>query len=369
MNATRRYLSIVLVILFVVVKSEDIEYGPTLANATFVILARNSDIDGVISSVKAIEDRFNRRYHYPYVFLNDEPFHHDFKYRLSLVMSGPAEFGQIPEEHWSQPDWIDENKASEARKNMVRKGVKYGGSVSYRNMCRFNSGFFYRHPLMQKYKYYWRIEPNVRFLCDIDFDPFQFMHDNGKIYSFTIAVYEIPATIASLWPALQDFMQKYPEYIMPESTNSMGFISSNSGKTYNRCHFWSNFEIADMDFYRGPAYSKYFEHLDKAGGFYYERWGDAPVHSIAASLFLNTSQLHFFQEIGYQHDDWAHCPFDREIWEKGKCVCQFASGFDYDSNSCKGVWDHFNVMRYMDNKNAQKNAQKDGQLSCTVLEA
>jgi len=46
---------------------------------------------------------------------------------------------------------------------------------------------------------------------------------------------------------------------------------------YNLCHFWSNFEIASLDFWRGEAYMKYFETLDKAGGFYYERWGDAPV--------------------------------------------------------------------------------------------
>jgi hypothetical protein len=33
---------------------------------------------------------------------------------------------------------------------------------------------------------------------------------------------------------------------------------------------WSNFEIADMDFWRGPAYTAFFEHLDFTGGFYYE---------------------------------------------------------------------------------------------------
>lgn len=33
---------------------------------------------------------------------------------------------------------------------------------------------------------------------------------------------------------------------------------------------WSNFEIADMDFWRGEAYTKYFEYLDSTGGFYYE---------------------------------------------------------------------------------------------------
>jgi hypothetical protein len=33
---------------------------------------------------------------------------------------------------------------------------------------------------------------------------------------------------------------------------------------------WSNFEIGDMDFWRGPAYTAFFEHLDMNGGFYYE---------------------------------------------------------------------------------------------------
>lgn len=88
----------------------------------------------------------------------------------------------------------------------------------------------------------------------------------------------------------------------------MDFISDDGGETYNRCHFWSNFEIGDLNFWRSEAYMKYFEHLDNAGGFYYERWvsvrkrlstfrsvnslmrccfvqGDAPVHSIGAALF------------------------------------------------------------------------------------
>ncbi len=49
------------------------------ANATFVFLCRNSDINSVVSSVQQMEDRFNRRYHYPWVFLNEEPFTDEFK--------------------------------------------------------------------------------------------------------------------------------------------------------------------------------------------------------------------------------------------------------------------------------------------------
>jgi len=33
---------------------------------------------------------------------------------------------------------------------------------------------------------------------------------------------------------------------------------------------WSNFEIADMDFWRSEAYAAFFNYLDRSGGFYYE---------------------------------------------------------------------------------------------------
>ena len=50
------------------------------------------------------------------------------------------EFGLVPPEQWNQPDWIDEEKATASRNKMVQERVPYGDSVSYRNMCRYNSG-------------------------------------------------------------------------------------------------------------------------------------------------------------------------------------------------------------------------------------
>jgi alpha 1,2-mannosyltransferase len=49
------------------------------ANATFIMLARNDDVDGAVNAIRALEDRFNYKHHYPYVFLNDVEFSHDFK--------------------------------------------------------------------------------------------------------------------------------------------------------------------------------------------------------------------------------------------------------------------------------------------------
>ena len=83
---------------------------------------------------------------------------------------------------------------------------------------------------------------------------------------------------------------------------------------------WSNFEIADLDFWRDEPYMKFFEHLDKAGGFYVERWGDAPVHSIGAALLAPKEKLHFFREVGYRHEPFQHCPADSSH-RQGKCWC------------------------------------------------
>ena len=56
------------------------------------------------------------------------------------------------------------------------------------------------------------------------------------------------------------------------------------------------------------------------------RWGDAPVHSIAASLFLSKNEIHFFDDIGYRHDSFMHCPMARELQKKCHCDAQESFG-------------------------------------------
>ncbi|THH01251.1 hypothetical protein EW026_g1423 [Hermanssonia centrifuga] len=324
------------------------------ANATFVLLARNSDLNGIAMSMKQMEDRFNKKFQYPYVFLNEEPFSEEFKSfvhapmlpielpvytsdrRVSELTDAPIQFGLIPHDHWYQPDWVDEEKASAARADMVRNQVIYGGSVPYRNMCRYNSGFFYRHELLQNYKYYWRIEPDVTFFCDLDYDPFLIMEDQKKVYGFTVSLYEYPATIPTLWETVREFIDANPDLV--EEGNAMNFISDDGGNNYNRCHFWSNFEIGDLDFWRDVPYTKFFEFLDSKGGFYYERWGDAPVHSIGAALFAKKEQIHFFSDIGYRHNPFQHCP-QGDAHKKGKCWCNPNDNFDYEGYSCLNRYD------------------------------
>ncbi|KAL2429562.1 Alpha-1,2 mannosyltransferase KTR1 [Exophiala dermatitidis] len=313
-------------------------------NATFVTLARNSDIWEIARSIRQVEDRFNRNYNYDWVFLNDKPFDDQFKKVTTSLVSGKTHYGEIPEEHWSFPPWIDTKKAEAVREDMRRRKIIYGDSVSYRHMCRFESGFFFRHPLMQQFEYYWRVEPSVELFCDIHYDPFRYMKDNKKKYSFVLSLYEYVETIPTLWDSVKKFMKNHPEHIAED--NSLAFLSDDGGETYNKCHFWSNFEIGNLDWLRSQAYIDFFESLDKDGGFFYERWGDAPVHSIGAGLLLRKDEIHFFNDIAYYHVPFTHCPTGEDLRLKLKCHCNPADNFDWKGYSC--------TSRYFDLNNIQK---------------
>lgn len=287
--------------------------------ATFVTLARNRDIWELLESIRQIEDKFNSKFHYDWVFLNDEEFNEEFKRETTRMISGTTHYGKIDQDQWSFPEWIDVDKAAETRRRMKEEKIIYGDSISYRHMCRFESGFFFRHPLMQQFDYYWRVEPGIKIHCDINYDLFKFMDDNQYEYSFTISLPEYGATIPTLWDTTRAFMKEHPEYVDPN--NFMSFISDDGGSTYNGCHFWSNFEIGKLSLWNSQAYLDYFTYLDKAGGFFYERWGDAPVHSIAVSLFLDKEKIHFFDDIGYYHVPFNNCPVDKEVRIANKCSC------------------------------------------------
>ena len=328
--------------------------GPRM-NATFVTLARNSDVWEISKSIRDVEDRFNRRYNYDWVFLNDKPFDSTFKKITTSLVSGNTYYGQIPQEHWSFPEWIDQDKAAKVRQDMAERKIIYGDSISYRHMCRYESGLFFRHPLMLNYQYYWRVEPAVQFLCDLHYDPFRYMAENNKKYSFVLSLYEYVETIPTLWDSVKKFMKNHPEHVAAD--NSMGFLSDDGGDTYNKCHFvscgdptcdlersltlrrafrqWSNFEIGSLEWLRSDAYMDYFSSLDQDGGFFYERWGDAPVHSIAAGILLSKDEVHFFNDIAYYHVPFTHCPTEEKLRLDLRCHCNPKENFDWKGYSCE----------------------------------
>lgn len=205
--------------------------------------------------------------------------------------------------------------------------AKYTADLSHHVLC----SFFYDHPALLEYKYYWRVEPDIRFTCALTYDPFVAMQAHGKRYGYNIALWERGQTVPSLFRKLADFKATRHPYTSPLWTamidasympwpfrRVLAWLRNRDayGNLWNMCHFWSNLEIADLDFFRSPEYREIFEFLDKDGGFYHERWGDAPVHSLAAAMLLQPEELHHFSDLGYIHDGLQYCTFQSTAEER-----------------------------------------------------
>ncbi|KAJ2795212.1 alpha-1,2-mannosyltransferase ktr1, partial [Coemansia guatemalensis] len=283
--------------------------------AAMVSLVRNSNLDGIRSTIRQVDDRFNRNYNYPYILLNDKDFTEQFKNKVRAVTKAPVYFGKVSEEHWGLSPYVTEKEVKEALERNRDRYI-YGGSYSYRLMCRYQSGFIHKHPLLKDLDYYWRIEPDVEYYCDLPYDPFRYMRDKGLVYGFNIAPPEKRETVETLWDTTRKWMMEN-QGLLPEESFIRWIADKNAH--YTLCHFWSNFEIVDLSFYRSEAYESFFQHLDRAGGFFYERWGDAPVHSIAAAMLLRKDQIHWFEDIGYRHPGYRHCPRKPDM--AARCIC------------------------------------------------
>ncbi|KAK9463972.1 glycolipid 2-alpha-mannosyltransferase-domain-containing protein [Lipomyces oligophaga] len=308
------------------------------ANATLLSLVRNSELSGLLRTMKDVEQTFNAKFNYPWTFMNDVPFSEDFKRRTQAATKSECRYEVIPKHQWETPAWINPDITAVSADILQEENIMYAKLASYHRMCRWNSGMFYQHPALKDYRWYWRVEPNTRYFCSVDYDVFRFMEDNNKTYGFVINIYDIPQSIRTLWPTTLEFIAKHPEFVHPN--NSLDWLTDTTDRPnngdiangYSTCHFWSNFEIGDMDFFRSDAYSQYFDYLDQAGGFFYERWGDAPIHSIGVGLFEDKHKIHWFKDIGYVHQPYYNCPTSPKC--KGCTPGKFSNAGYLDKENC-----------------------------------
>jgi mannosyltransferase len=147
------------------------------------------------------------------------------------------------------------------------------------------------------------------------------MEENNKTYGFTIAIKELRETVPNIFRYASAFKRTYnitssglwemfldkekdekrkkdqakdeakrknkkplPEEILNTEPGKGNIESIDpdamEGESYNMCHFWSNFEIANLDWFRSKEYNDFFNTMDRSGGFWMER--------VRPSLVLNS---------------------------------------------------------------------------------
>ncbi|KAF9199454.1 alpha 1,2-mannosyltransferase 2.4.1, partial [Haplosporangium sp. Z 27] len=204
-----------------ILSDESLIYEVEKANGVLVILTHEDELQNTRETIRQVEDRFNRDRNYPWVVLSPLPLTARSQNLTKQLSKGVMTFGIIPHEQWSLPKWID---AARVRNNDYAK-MKLGmnrTSLLARHKWRYMSGFVAQHELLDKYEFFWRVDPGVEIFCDVEEDPMLALKKSA--WSLSSAINE--AGVPGAWPIIQKIKGAHRD-IIPTS-NDEAFLTKES---------------------------------------------------------------------------------------------------------------------------------------------
>ena len=180
--------------------------------------------------------------------------------------------------HFDIPHFIDRSLVPEI---VCKK------AIGYRHMCRFHAKLLYEQPIIARLQYLWRLDDDSFITSPVGYGVFKLMRDRRIQYGFRVVRIDSQICVLGLWEAVDVYAKEraitpkfqWPRYQM----------------------FYNNFELSDLDVWRSRDYREYIEFIDRMGGIYYHRCGDAPIKSLAVTLLISDSRIHYFSDIAYEH--------------------------------------------------------------------
>ncbi|GMG19689.1 unnamed protein product [Ambrosiozyma monospora] len=282
-----------------------------------------------------------------------------FKEKVANLCSGKVTFGTIPSNYWNSYDdifEIDEKKLLNCMNRLSSEQVSFPDSMFLRMKFRFHAGFLPRMKVMNDYKFYWRVEPDAMLDCDQERDPFGVMQTRGKKYGFNMALSEDKKTVRSLWKMTMKFFEILNPDFKETENSALNFVQYDrtSKKSFdahfNLCRYWTESEIVELDFLRSLPYTKFFNYLDETGNFFYERWSDGIVRTVAVSFMVGADQIQYFDNTGYNlanpyvnlwnlknnpgYGGTQSCPSDHQLRRWLHCQCNKRSDVTFRPWSC-----------------------------------
>jgi alpha 1,2-mannosyltransferase len=172
-------------------------------------------------------------------------------------------------------------------------------SSKYLHMCRFFILMLPNHPLLTLFSFYWRLDAHSYIFAPQPIkDPFEIMQKKQIQYAFVMVNEENHYYAIGLWSLFHKFINRF--CLKP----SEGLRETQTGwfGGYSLAIVYTNFAIANVSLFRDhPLMRAWLHTVDRNGGIYRYRWGDAPVHTLVVSQFLERDQILRLRYFGYMH--------------------------------------------------------------------
>ena len=244
-------------------------------------------------SIRALHRNFNNRFHYPIVVFV-EPQLDTIADRRRIADMVPANSKSSPPSVYVQvvrfriPDYVNASLVPRMAGFGLRKRT-----IGYRHMCRFHAGGVYEQPIVRSpgLEYGWRLDDDSVIRRPIDYDLFRVMRDGRYQYGYRQINRGWSPVDYALWDAVDRYLDVTPS-LTPTFYRQW---------PKNAARYFNNFEVSDLRVWLSPQYRDYFNFVDRLGGIYYQKWGDAAIKTIAVTLFIPRDRTHRFTSIDYSH--------------------------------------------------------------------
>ena len=193
--------------------------------------------------------------------------------------------------YWSLPEFLKHDDPATWKGSEIYP-------LGYRHMCRwFGQQLWYFFQDLNKhhnnnekcqYRYIARLDEDSFLLSPINYDIFELMATQRYLYGYRMCAYELEETLPKIW------FKKWRKSLHNESQRQP-FIDP------GLCGFYTNFFVADLEFFLSPDVTKFLREIDRRGLFYRKRFGDLLVHALAVYAFAPPTQIHRFLDFTYQH--------------------------------------------------------------------
>ena len=180
----------------------------------------------------------------------------------------------------------------------------HSSTIGYRHMISFHATLIHQYLFdpangYQDVEFLLRLDDDSSFSSPIGYDIFLLMRENNLDFGFVNTVQDDEKCVHGLWNHTHQFMQKSADLI--SSKNKKQFQKWKEGLV-----IYNNFELSRVSIWKSQLWINYIESIERSGGIYLKRWGDAPIHTIFVLLGVPLSRMHAFVDIAYRHDPFAN---------------------------------------------------------------
>jgi hypothetical protein len=187
-------------------------------------------------------------------------------------------------------------------------------TIGYRHMCMFHATGVHQYLFNPRngysdVDYILRLDDDSTFNSPIAYDIFHLMRNTNKKYAFVNTVRDDRNCVRGLWYLASKFLSRSFSTEEGSLKNTYNLSSESVNFFLNSWEsdkvFYNNFELSHVSVWKSSFWKAFMGEVDRSGGVYTLRWGDAPLHTINVLLTLLRSEVHSFTDIGYRHSPFS----------------------------------------------------------------